>query len=175
MLLDAGMDTGPVLSQQEISLAEDETFGTLHDRMADLGAELLLNTLRDWKAGRVIPVAQQDQLATYAPPLLKAERRLKWEEPARRIVDTIRAFDPVPGAYGFIRGERVKFFQAALLSWKGEGRAGEIVGCTERGLVVLGGDNQGLVVGALQLAGQRRLAAAEFLRGHPLPAGSLLE
>jgi methionyl-tRNA formyltransferase len=175
MLLDAGMDTGPVLSQQELPLAEDETFGSLHDRMAELGAELLLNTLREWKAGRVIPVAQQDLQATYAPPLLKAEGRLRWEEPARRIVDTIRAFDPVPGAYGFFHGQRVKFFHAGLLSWKGKGRGGEIVGCTERGLVVLGGDNQGLVVGALQLAGQRRLAAAEFLRGHALPAGSLLE
>jgi methionyl-tRNA formyltransferase len=175
MLLDAGMDTGPVLSQQEVLLADDETFGRLYDRMAGIGAELLLRTLRDWKAGRVVPVAQDDSVATNAPPILKAEGRLQWHEPAWRIVNTIRAFDPLPGAYGFFQGQRVKFFQAALLSWKGEGRSGEIVGGMERGLVVLGGDGQGLVVGELQLEGQRRLPAAEFLRGHVMPAGSLLE
>ncbi len=175
MLLDAGMDTGPILTQQEVPLEEDETFGSLHDKMAQVGADLLLETLKQWQAGRVVPVPQEDRLATYAPPLIKAEGRLIWEAPAHRIVDTIRAFDPLPGAYGFLRGERLKFFQAGLLSWKGEGRAGEIVGCTERGLVVLGGDGQGLVIGQLQLEGQRRLKAAEFLRGHTMPAGSLLE
>jgi methionyl-tRNA formyltransferase len=175
MLLDAGMDTGPVLSQQALSVAEDETYGSLHDKMADMGAELLVETLSEWKAGRVVPAAQEHLLATYAPPILKAEGRLQWNETARRIVNTIRAFDPSPGAFGFFHGRRVKFFQAALLPWKGEGRAGEIVGCTENGLVVLGGDGQSLVVGELQLAGQRRLAAAEFLRGHAMPAGSLLE
>jgi methionyl-tRNA formyltransferase len=175
MLLDAGMDTGPVLSQQELLLADDETFGRLYDRMAGMGAELLLKTLRDWKAGRVAPVAQDDSVATYAPPVLKTEGRLQWHEPAGRIVSTIRAFDPLPGAYGFFQGQRLKFFKAALLAWKGDGRAGEIAGSAERGLVVLGGDGQGLAVGELQLEGQRRLPAAEFLRGHAMPAGSLLE
>jgi methionyl-tRNA formyltransferase len=175
MLLDAGMDTGPILTQRELPLEEDETFGSLHDKMAQMGADLLLETLKRWSAGRVAPVPQQDPMATYAPPLLKTEGRLRWDTPAHRIVNTIRAFDPLPGAYGFYRGQRLKFFQAALLSWKGEGAAGEIVGCTERGLVVLGGDGQGLVIGQLQLEGQRRLAAAEFLRGHAMPVGSLLE
>ena len=175
MLLDAGMDTGPVLSRRELPLAEHETFGSLHDKMARVGAELLLETLREWKAGRIIPVAQEDSLATYAPPIRKVEGRLLWNEPARRIVDTIRAFDPLPGAYGFFHGRRVKFFQAELLPWEGEGGAGEIVGCMERGLVVLGGDGRGLVVGELQLEGQRRLGAAELLRGHAMPVGSFLE
>jgi methionyl-tRNA formyltransferase len=175
MVLDAGMDTGPVLSQRELWLAEDETYGSLYDKMASLGAELLLDTLREWKAGRAIPVAQEEPLATYAPPVLKAEGRVRWDGPAQRIVNTIRAFDPLPGAYGFFRGQRLKLFRAALLPWKGEGRAGEVVGCMETGLVVLGGDGQGLVVGELQLEGQRRMPAAGFLCGHAMPAGSFLE
>jgi methionyl-tRNA formyltransferase len=175
MLLDAGMDTGPILSQRELLLAKDETFGGLHDKMAQVGADLLLETLKRWKAGRVVPAPQEDPLATYAPPLSKAEGRLRWDAPAHQIVNTIRAFDPLPGAFGFFHGQRLKFFQAALLSWQGEGAAGEIVGCTERGLAVLGGDGQGLVIGQMQLEGQRRLAAAEFLRGHPMPVGSLFE
>jgi methionyl-tRNA formyltransferase len=175
MVLDAGMDTGPVLSQRELWLAEDETYGSLYDKMASLGAELLLDTLREWKAGRAIPVAQEEPLATYAPPVLKAEGRVRWDGPAQRIVNTIRAFDPLPGAYGFFCGQRLKLFRAGLMPWKGEGRAGEVVGCMDTGLVVLGGDGQGLVVGELQLEGQRRMAAAEFLCGHAMPAGSFLD
>jgi len=175
MMLDAGMDTGPILSQRGLEIEEDETFGALHDRLAQLGAELLLETLKQWRAGRVLPVSQEDTLATYAPPILKTERRVVWDVPARRIVNVIRAFDPLPGAYGVHQGQRLKFFQAGLLPWKGDGRAGEIVGCAERGLVVLGDDGQGLVIGELQLEGQRRLAAAEFLRGHAMRVGSLFE
>ena len=175
MLLDAGMDTGPVLSQREVTIREDTTFGSLHDEMAQAGAELLLETLREWRDGRIVPVPQEDALATCAPPLLKTEGRVLWEAPAAQIVNTIRAFDPSPGAYGLFQGQRVKFFQAALLPWKGVGRAGEVVGCGEKGLVVLGADGQGLAIGGMQLEGQRRLAAAEFLRGRPIPIGSLLE
>jgi methionyl-tRNA formyltransferase len=175
MLLDAGMDTGPVLAQRELPIKEDETFGLLHDEMAQAGAELLLETLRAWRAGRVVPIPQEDALASHAPPIRKEEGRIVWEAPARQIVNTVRAFDPSPGAYGFFQGQRLKFFGAALLPWKGVGRAGEIVGCGEQGLAVVGGDGQGFSIGALQLEGQRRLVAAEFLRGRAMPVGSLLE
>jgi methionyl-tRNA formyltransferase len=175
MLLDAGMDTGPILSQRRLEIKEDETFGILHDKMAQMGAELLPETLKQWRAGDVMAVPQEDALATYAPPILKTERRVAWDAPARQIVNVIRAFDPLPGAYGVYRGQRLKFFQAGLLPWKGPGWAGGIVGCAERGLVVLGNDGQGLVIGELQLEGQRRLAAAEFLRGHAMPVGSFFE
>jgi methionyl-tRNA formyltransferase len=175
MLLDAGMDTGPVLAQREVLMGQDTSFGSLHDEMAQAGAELLLETLREWRAGRIVPVPQEDTLATYAPPLLKKEGRILWEAAAGQIVNTIRAFDPSPGAYGLFQGQRLKFFQAVLLPWKGSGRAGEVVGCGEKGLVVLGGDGQGLAIGGLQMEGQRRLAAAAFLRGRAMPIGSLLE
>ncbi len=175
MLLDAGMDTGPILAQKEVPIGEDTTFGSLHDAMAHAGAELLLKTLKEWRAGRIFPVPQDDALATYAAPILKTEGRIVWATPASRIVNAIRAFDPSPGAYGFFHGQRIKLFQAALLPWNGVGRPGEIAGCGERGLVVLGGDGQGVAIGGLQWEGQRRLAAAEFLRGRTMPVGSLLE
>lgn len=175
MLLDAGMDTGPVLTQRELSIMEDETFGRLHDEMAQTGAELLLETLKAWSAGHITPIPQDDALASYAPPIRKEEGRVVWQAPACRIVNTIRAFDPSPGAYGFFQGQRLKFFQATLLPWKGAGRAGEVVGCGEQGLAVLGGDGQGVAIGGLQLEGQRRLNAAVFLRGRAMPVGSLLE
>jgi len=175
MLLDEGMDTGPVLSQGEIPIEANDTLGTMHDKLARLGADLLCRTLAEWKAGTLRPVPQDDAAATYAPPILKEELRLTWQLPARRIFDTIRAFDPAPGAFGFYQGRRMKFFDASLLHWKGVGEPGEVVGQTEKGLVVFGNDGQALSIGALQLEGQRRLPAPDFLRGHPIPPGSRLE
>lgn len=172
MLLDVGMDTGPVLAQKEIPILPEDTLGVLHDKLALLGAELLCETLKKWKAGELRPQPQDDRLATNAPPLAKGEWRISWNAPAHRIVNTIRAFDPWPGAYGFYGGKRVKCFHASLLNWKGEGEAGEVVGFMENGLVVLGGDRMAVSIGELQWEGQRRMAAEEFLRGRPMPPGS---
>ncbi len=176
MILDAGMDTGPVLSRSEISIGEEDCFGTVHDRLALLGAELLCETLKAWKAGAVRPQVQNDALATYAPPIRKEEVRLDWRLPAHRIVNTIRAFDPYPGAFTVHRGKRLKCFGARLLPWKKlSGNPGDTVGEAESGLVVLGGDGIALSIGALQLEGQKRLTAAEFLRGHPMTPGTSLD
>lgn len=176
MVLDAGMDTGPVLSRSEIALGEEDCFGTVHDRLALLGAEVLCETLKAWKAGAIRPEAQNDALATYAPPIRKEEIRLDWRLPAHRIVNTIRAFDPAPGAFTVYRGKRLKCFGARLLPWKEvSGKPADVVGEAETGLVVLGGDGSALSIGALQLEGQRRLTAAEFLRGHPMTPGTSLD
>lgn len=176
MILDAGMDTGPVLSRSEISIGEEDCFGTVHDRLALLGAELLCETLKAWKAGAVRPEVQNNALATYAPPIRKEEVRLDWGLPAYRIVNTIRAFDPYPGAFTVYRNKRLKCFGARLLPWrKVSGKPGDAVGEVDSGLVVLGGDGIALSIGALQLEGQKRLTAAEFLRGHPMAPGTSLD
>jgi len=175
MLLDAGMDTGPVLSQREIEILEEDTSGSLHDKLARVGADLLCETLEKWRAGLIQPQVQDDSLATYAPPIAKEESRLLWQLPADRLVNTIRAFDPWPGAYAFYDDKRLKCFKASLLDWQLEGKPGEVIGQMEKGLMVVGGDGKAFVIGDLQLAGQRRLSAEEFLRGHPLAAGSFLE
>ena len=136
MLLNAGMDTGPILSQRGLEIEEDETFGTLHDKMAQMGSELLLETLKQWRAGHVTPIPQEDALATYAPPILKTERRVAWDAPARQIVNVIRAFDPLPGAYGVLPGTAVEMLSgwAAVMerSWQGGGNCwvrGKRPGC----------------------------------------------
>jgi methionyl-tRNA formyltransferase len=174
MLLDAGMDTGPVLGRREVPLGESETFGSLHDRMAQEGAEFLLEILAAWKSGRLFPLPQDDSAATYAPPIKKEELRIDWNQSAERIVNTIRAFDPMPGAFAYLDGRRIKCFQAALHPLKKQGQAGEVLGSGEEGLVVLAGDGRTLKVGEVQLEGQRRLPASAFLRGHALkPSGRL--
>lgn len=175
MLLDAGMDTGPVLSQKKIPIGKNETFGSVHDNLARVGAELLCETLIDWAKGRLQPIPQDDALATYAPPIRKDELRLVWERTVDEIVNTIRAFDPWPGGFAMYGGRRIKCFGASHLDWSAEGRAGEIVGQAEGGLIVLAGDGRALSIGELQLEGQRRMSAAEFLRGHPMEPGTLLQ
>jgi methionyl-tRNA formyltransferase len=175
MLLDEGMDTGPVLLRRETAVEETLNFGALHDRLASLGAELLCGTLEAWKAGRIKPEPQDSSLATYAPPVRKDELRLDWGLPGRSLVDTIRAFDPVPGAYFQLHGRRVKCFDARVLPWEGQGRAGEVLGAGESGLVVQAGDGVCLALGSVQLEGQRRLPAADFLRGHAIDSGTVLE
>jgi methionyl-tRNA formyltransferase len=175
MLLDAGMDTGPILRQRKIAIDEQDICGSLHDRLAHLGADLLPETLGGWKTGKLVPAPQNSAQASYAPPLHKEEMRLNWRQDARQIVNQIRAFDPAPGARCQYQGKRLKCFAACLLAWKGPGRAGEIVGASSDGLVVLGGDGQALGIGSLQLDGHRRLAAHEFILGHQMPRGTCLE
>ncbi|QCQ22255.1 methionyl-tRNA formyltransferase [Desulfoglaeba alkanexedens] len=175
MLMDAGMDTGPVLARKKVPIGDTETFGSLHDRLAQVGAELLVETLAAWHAKKIQPEPQDNRLATAAPPIHKDELIIAWQDPASAIVNRIRAFDPWPGAVTRHAGKRLKCFSAGLLPWKSEGRAGEVLGATEAGLVVLAGDGQALTIGDLQLEGKRVLEAGAFLRGYPIPRGSRLE
>jgi methionyl-tRNA formyltransferase len=175
MLLDAGMDTGPLLRQQTVAIGDRQTFGSLHDQLALLGADLLIETLAVWKAGDVAPAPQEDKLATYAPPIRKEELQLPWDQDAEHLVNRIRAFDPWPGAHCQYQGRRLKCFAATLLPWKGTGKAGEILGIAEEGLVVHAGDQRMMAIGAIQMEGHRRLSAGDYARGHLLARGSCLE
>jgi methionyl-tRNA formyltransferase len=175
MLLDAGMDTGPVLSQSEVPIGPEDSFGVLHDRLAVEGAALLIKTLSDWTAGLITPGVQESGLATYAPPLIKEELRINWNLPAKDIINRIRAFDPSPGAYFFSGGKRIKCFRAGPFPWTGTGGPGEVAGMSDSGIIVTGGDRKALVIGDLQMEGQRRIQANEFVCGRPIPAGSFLE
>jgi methionyl-tRNA formyltransferase len=175
MLMEAGLDTGPVLMQRRVPIEAAENAGSLHDRLARIGADMLLESLIQWKAGAIRPEPQDDSRAVYAPPIEKGELAVDWKLSGEAVACTIRAFDPWPGAYTRYRGKRVKCFGAALLPWKSEGMPGEVVGMSGEALAVRSGDGRGVAVRELQMQGQRRMPAPEFLRGHPIPPGSVLE
>ncbi len=175
MLLDAGLDTGPVLVQKEEPIGPRDTFGTVYKNLAEKGAELLLEALGDWSAGRISPHAQDGRLATYAPPVTKEELRIDWNSAAKEIINKVRAFDPAPGAWFLLGGKRVKCFGAASVSWDAAGSAGEVIGMGDCGLIVAGGCGGSLCLGELQMEGTRRMSAAEFTRGRPILQGSFLE
>jgi len=175
MLLDSGMDTGPVLSQKAISIGPPDTSGDVYQSLAREGAALLIDTLADWTAGRLTARIQQETQATYAPPIKKEEPRIGWNSPAKDIINKIRAFDPAPGAWFMLGNKRVKCFKAAQFPWTAAGAPGEVIGLAESGLVISGGGQQSLSVGELQMEGQRRMRACEFVCGRPIRVGSFLE
>jgi methionyl-tRNA formyltransferase len=168
MQMDAGLDTGPVLSRHPVPVAIDEDAGTLHDKLAALGAEAIVAALADLEAGRVRSVAQPESGVTYAAKIEKADTRLEWTQPAPVLERAVRAFRPVPGAYALLDGEPVKIWRARVVD--GSGSPGELLHAGEP--IVVACAEGALGVSELQRAGGRRLSAAEFLRGRPLRTGA---
>jgi methionyl-tRNA formyltransferase len=167
MQMDAGLDTGPVLAQRAIPIAPDDDAGTLHDKLAALGADMIIRTLDDIAAGRAQASPQPKDGATYARKVDKREIALDWMRPATELERAVRAFHPAAAMLG---GEPIRIWRSRVA--QGRGAPGTVLGGGE--LVIACGD-QALAVQELQRAGGRRLSAAEFLRGHRLRPGDRFE
>jgi len=172
MQMDSGLDTGPVLMQERIPILEDDTAGTLHDRLAELGAKLIVRALDAIEAGGVRATPQPAEGVTYAAKLDKREARVDWRENALAVNRRVRALNPSPGADARTRGVGLKIWRCAAAA--GRGAPGEILRVDTGGLRVACGEGV-LVVTELQRSGGKRLPAAEFLRGFPLSAGECFE
>ena len=169
--MDAGMDTGPVLVQKETAVSEDDTAGTLTDRLARLGSEAVVEALDALRAGRLRPRPQDPRAATYAAPLTKEHGRIRWDQDARRLRDMVRAMDPWPGAYTTLRGETIRIWRVRPSDRAGE--PGRVLEARDR--LVVGTGTGSVEVEELQLPGRRRVRAADFLRGNRgLREGDLL-
>lgn len=172
MQMDVGVDTGPILLQESLRLREGETAGSLHDRLAPLGARLLLRALDGLRAGSIRPRAQDDSLATNARMLSKADGRVDLTHDAGRVDCLIRGMDPWPGAFAMFMDQPIKLFCSHVE--QGNGRPGEVLAVDERGMLVACG--QGAVsVSELQLPGRRRLSAKAVQAGSALTPGTLLQ
>jgi methionyl-tRNA formyltransferase len=172
MQMDEGMDTGPMYLQQAIDLEPGETGGSLHDRLAPLGAELLIRTLEGIAAGALEPTPQQHDRASMAPMLSKEHGQLDLSLPGRQVDCWIRGLDPWPGAYTLLDGKPLKLFASSLLEGY-EGHPGEVLGADRRGLLVACGSDA-VCISELQLPGRKRLAVQALLAGRPIPTGTLL-
>lgn len=170
MLMDAGLDTGPMLTQASTPITPDDTGASLHDRLAELGANLLIQTIPPYLNGQITPQPQDDALATYAPQLGKEEGRIDWSLPAVQIERTIRAFDPWPGTFTHWDGKLLKVHRARLRA--GQQPAGSVA-LIDGALCVGTGDGL-LELVELQLEGRKRVTADDFLRGHPQIVGAQL-
>ncbi|GAB1594767.1 methionyl-tRNA formyltransferase [Lysobacter claricitrinus] len=163
MQMEKGLDTGPVLLSQSIPIAADETGGQLHDRLAELGAQVLRDGLGLLRAGmRPVPQVQPDDGVTYAHKLDKAEAKLDWSQPARALANKVRAFNPWPMAEATIAGERVRLHGAIALDESTSAAPGALLRAGRDGLDIATGDGV-LRVRVLQREGGRAITAADFL------------
>jgi methionyl-tRNA formyltransferase len=179
MKMDAGLDTGPILSTRRTPILATDDSQVLHDRLAQLGAELLAETIPDYVAGKISPQPQPTSASTYAAKIKKEDGRIDWNMPAQKIWNRLRAFTPWPGAFTFFNGKLIKILKASLakeVSHQGlpihaAGLAvGTILSADHKGILVLCGQDS-LMIHELQREGGKRLSAEQFLIGHPLQPG----
>lgn len=171
MKMDAGLDTGDILTQEKTPIRAEDTAETLHDRLAEIGARLLVATIPDFVTGRIQAQPQVAALATHAPKIKKEDGLLDWHLPARALWNRVRALRPWPGAFTHLPGQN----HSLLKIWEADvspatGPSGEILHSDKSGIVVACG-REALRILVLQREGGRRLRASEFLAGHPLRAG----
>ena len=166
MQMEAGLDTGPMLAMARTPI-EDKTTGELTEELGELGAQLMVGTLRDLKIH--VPVAQDDADATYAAKIDKAEARIEWDRPAVEVVRHIHGLSPFPGAWFELDGQRVKLLRAEVID--GSGAPGEVlderlkIACSEGAIRPL----------ELQRAGKPKMDLDTFLRGNAVAKGVILE
>jgi methionyl-tRNA formyltransferase len=172
MQMDRGLDTGPVLAAQSLGIAANDTGASLHEKLAALGARLIVSTLARLQRGPLHAEPQSDAGATYAAKISKAEAEIDWREAAVEIERKVRAFDPAPGASTMIGSIGLKIWRAGVAQANGE--PGAVLETGPEGIVVACG-NGALKIQELQRAGGKRLTAAQFLAGFPLAAGERLE
>jgi len=173
MLMDEGMDTGPILAQVSTKILPEDTAGSLAQRLSRIGAELLVETLPLWLDGRIEPQPQDNSRATYTKLISKEDGLIDWSLTAVEIWRSVRAFDPWPGAYTLWRGGPLKIRAASPLpQWAGKGEPGQVLRVSAGVAVVTG---QGaLVLQEVQSAGKRAMDVEEFVRGQRIFVGSLL-
>jgi methionyl-tRNA formyltransferase len=169
MRMEQGLDTGPVYLARAIPILPDDSAGSLHDRLAALGAQCIVEALPQIEQGVIAPVPQPTGGITYAHKIAKTEAAIDWQREARELDRQVRAFNPFPGAFSLLGGEPVKIWRACA-SAHAQGNPGEILRFGADGIDVACGSGM-LKITELQKAGGKRLSAAEFLRGSALAPG----
>jgi methionyl-tRNA formyltransferase len=203
MKMDVGLDTGLIVSQSRMPIRPEDDSATLHDQLARLGAELLVQTIPDYVAGKIQPVPQPAEGASHAPKIKKEDGHIDWNRPAQTILNRLRAFTPWPGAFTFLRSavpgtatmtkpKLLKIWKAEVIEESGgrDGSAQASPKATPRRArrpypgEILSADKTGIVVGCgehvlrileLQRESGRRMSAAEFLAGNSLKCGGKFE
>jgi len=173
MRMDKGLDTGDMLSTGSLPILPDDTSGTLHDRLARMGADLLIETLKYFETHCKNAVPQDHTLATYAPLLKKEDGHLDWRQTAEALEARIRGVTPWPGAFCFCDGKRIKIFRAVRKSFPTSQAPGTVLKGFSEELTVAAGQDA-LVILELQGESGKRLMVRDFLRGHPIAPGTVL-
>lgn len=171
MQMDEGMDTGDILLPAVMNVAEDETAGSLFEKLASLGAETLVTALNKLQRGDLAPQQQDHDAATMAPPLKKEMGLIDWSKSAEELQCLIRGLDPWPSAYTFFDGKRYRLFSPKVVHKNSDAPVGSVLLADNNGLLIATGSNA-LLISELQPEGKKRLAVEAFLCGHSVPIGS---
>ncbi len=173
MQMDQGLDTGPMLLAEALTIADEDTTGSLHDRLAELGGRMIVEALQRLDGGALRAVAQPDSGITYAAKIRKDEALLNFSQPAALLARRIRAFNPAPGAVAMINNTAIKIWHAEVVSRNSAAHTGQILAAdTTAGLIIACGTDA-LRLTELQKPGGKRLKTAEFLQGFPIAVGML--
>ncbi len=171
--LQSKVDTGNMLLQARIPIRSEDNAGMIHDKLSEVGAEIVLHTVRLIEQGKAIPRKQDDALASPAPKIFKGDCRIDWNQPAERIHNRIRGLSPHPTAFTMHKGKMLKLFRTHLIEESPQGQPGEVV-VRGSGFEVSALDRM-IAIDELQLEGRKRMGAEEFLRGYKMQSGETLE
>jgi methionyl-tRNA formyltransferase len=174
MQMDAGLDTGDMLLKEALAIAADDTTAVLHDKVAALGAQMVVQALELAEQGALMPQKQPEEGVTYAHKIEKEEAPIRWSDDAFRIVRRVHAFNPFPGATAVLNGETLKVWGAKARAETTNQAPGSVVAVTPEGIAVAAHDSI-VVLTELQRPGGKRLAVSDFLRGMPLEVGARFE
>jgi methionyl-tRNA formyltransferase len=175
MKMDAGLDTGDIVSIEKTPIQPQDNSQILHDRLAQMGAGLLVRTISDFVAGKIQPRPQPHEGVSHVSKIKKEDGKIDWSLPARVIWNRVRAFTPWPGAFTFIQGtsksRMIKIWEAMPV--EGSGNPGEILKADKAGIVVACGE-KALSISRLQREGGKQLAVQDFLAGNAIAVGTKL-
>lgn len=173
-LIDEGLDTGDLLLKRTIPITEDDTAGSLEAKLAELGSEVMLETLNGIATGRLKAEPQDHSKATLAPKIKKELAQLDWAKSARELFNLIRGLNPAPGAYTFYNGKRLKIHRSRVVSVENSNAtSGEVIQLSTGGLILKTGDGS-LELTEIQPEGKKTLTATEFVRGYQIKIGDRL-
>ena len=172
MLTDKGIDTGAILMQEECPILEEDTAGMLTEKLARIGADLLIRTLAGLESGSLTPRPQDESAMSYFPKLEKNMGEMDFSLPSQRLHDMVRAFDPWPGCSFLSGSDRIKVWKTAVRPWDGGQEPGTVLFADAgKGLWFKTGDGA-LEILEIQAPGGKRMRAADYLRGHRIAAGT---
>lgn len=171
MYVDEGMDTGDIILQEEVPILPEDNVGTLHDKLADTGARLLLDTVARIKTGTAPRIPQPEEGVTYAPPLERTDEILDWNKPARELWFQVRGLNPWPGAMTYWQGELLKVWEVFPLEKGGDAAPGEVIAVDKREGILVGTGEGILRLDQVQPAGKQKMTASDFARGYGVKGG----
>ncbi len=174
MQMSEGMDTGEMLAKAECSITETTTFGNLYEELAILGGNLLIDTLTNHLSGEIKPEPQNDSLATYAEKILKDTGAINWSRNSQEILSLINGTDPIPGAYTFYQGNKIKIFLPKVINCDRNEKPGTILIANDREGLIIKTKDAAIKIGSLQFPGKTRMDAKVFLRGKKMEVGTIL-